>query len=457
LAGRRPPALLVTGVSSIVISTRLRCDLVDILGGALDAVRADRLVRVALEDPPPPLTTAASVRIAAVGKASSSMASAFAEWAGSRLGGGVVVAPHGDPFAGPVSSAIETVHASHPSPDAHSEEAARLVLEQAASARADGTPFVLLLSGGASSLMALPTEGLSLAEKAATADALMRAGASIDQLNTVRKHLSAIKGGRLAVRAGTSVTLAVSDVVTPVADDPGVIGSGPTVADVTTFREALAILARFRLDDGVPAAALNVLGRGAAGEIEETIKPGDRRLVTSQYRLIGSRVNALAGARRAAEVRGYAVAEIAEPVTGDARSAAERLMGVAASLAADAPGPLCLLAAGETTVRVRGAGMGGRNQELTLDAVLAARGLREVGRPFAVASVGTDGIDGPTDAAGALADQDTLDRALAAGLDDPRDFLDENDTYRFFEPLGDLIKTGPTGTNVGDVQVVLIA
>ena len=436
---------------------RLRQDLLDIIGAGLESARADRLVAAALASPPADLAAAPGLRLAAAGKAAVAMARALGGWAGDRLRGGVIVAPDGSGDVEPPFAGVELIRASHPSPDARSEAAARRLLAEAASAARDGVPLAVLLSGGASSLAALPSEGLRLEDKAETAGLLMRAGAAIDELNTVRKHLSAIKGGRLAAAAGRSVTLAISDVVAPVADDPSVIGSGPTVADPTTFREALAIVARFRVGDRVPAAALEVLRRGAAGEIDETIKPGDARLATSEYRVVGNRLDAVAGARQAAEARGYTVAEIAEPLTGEARAAAGWLMQVAASLAGEVSGPVCLIAAGETTVHVRGAGRGGRNQELALCAALAARGVRELGRPFAVASAGTDGIDGPTDAAGAIADHETLDRALAAGLDDPRDYLEENDTYRFFDPLGDLIRTGPTGTNVGDLQVVLIA
>jgi len=435
---------------------QLRKDLLDIVHAGLEAARADRLVEAALRDPPAALATAPQIRLAAVGKAAAAMSRAFAGWAGDRLCGGVIVVPEAVGAAGPAIARLEVLGASHPVPDARSEAAARRLLDEAAAAAREGVPLAVLLSGGASSLAALPVAGLRLEDKAATAEALMRAGAAIDELNAVRKHLSAIKGGRLAAAAGRSITLAVSDVVAPVADDPSVIGSGPTVADPTTYREALAVVARYRVEDRLPPAALEILRRGGAGEIDETIKPGDSRLLGGDYRVVGSRSHATAGARAAAEARGYAVAEISEPVTGQARAAGARLADVAAGLAAEVDGPVCLIAAGETTVEVRGTGRGGRNQELALSAALAARALRLTGRPFAFASAGTDGIDGPTDAAGAIADEGTLDRALAAGLDDPRDYLDENDTYRFFDALGDLIRTGPTGTNVGDLQVVLI-
>jgi glycerate-2-kinase len=264
----------------------------------------------------------------------------------------------------------------------------------------------------------------------------------------VRKHLSAIKGGRLAAAAGATVTLAISDVVAPVADDPCVIGSGPTVPDPTTFADALAALDRFALRGRVPPAVVALLERGAGGEVEETIKAGDARLARASFHVIGSRLDALAGARERAAALGYTVVEVPEPIVGEAREAGAWLARRAA--AAGAP-RVCVLAAGETTVRVRGRGRGGRNQELALAAALEGPGT---GGGWVLASAGTDGVDGPTDAAGAIVDPTTLARAAAAGLD-PRRFLENNDVYRFFEPLGDLIRTGPTGTNVGDVQVVL--
>jgi len=427
----------------------------------MESAKGDRLVRAVFEAPPPALGGAPRLRLAAVGKAAGPMTAAFVAWAGDRLRGGVVVAPDdggpADAALALLPSTLAVVRSSHPKPDARSEQGARHVLEIAAAAAADGSPLVVLLSGGASSLMALPAAGLRLEDKAEAARRLMHAGAAIGELNAVRKHLSAIKGGRLAAAAaGPVVTLALSDVVSPVADDPSVIGSGPTVADPTTFVDALAIVERYGVRDQIPPGALAVLRRGAAGEIEETIKPGDARLARSEYHVIGSRLDAVAGARRAAEARGYTVTEVPEPLVGEAREAGASLMALAVALAAKTPGPLCVLAAGETTVQVRGEGRGGRNQEMALAAALAAPVDPPFTRAFALASAGTDGVDGPTDAAGAVVDPGTLARAARAGLGDPRAYLDRNDSYRFFEPLGDLINTGPTGTNVGDLQVVLI-
>jgi glycerate-2-kinase len=306
--------------------------------------------------------------------------------------------------------------------------------------------LVVLLSGGASAKMAVPAGRVTLDEKQATANLLLKGGADIHQLNTVRKHLSAIKGGQLA--AGTRakmMTLAISDVV---GDDLSMIASGPTVPDPTTYAAALAVLDRHGARASFPAAVVAHLEEGAAGRIPETPKPGDERLSRSMARVIGSRVTAMDGARAAAEALGYRVHVVDEAVVGEARVAGAGLLRALDTHAAG-----CLIASGETTVRVTGPGRGGRNQEVALGML---DDLAAIGGVVAAASVGTDGIDGPTDAAGAIVDSTTAARAAAAGLD-PMNFLDDNNAYAFFDGLGDLIRTGATGTNVGDVQIILRA
>ena len=336
---------------------RLRHDLLDILYHGLTRASADGLVARALATPPAPLGEGpGALRVVAAGKAARAMARAFTAWAGPRCAGGLVVAPPGGPGARPVPG-LEEIVASHPAPDGRSEDAGRRALALARAAAAAGDTLVVLLSGGASSLMALAAPGLALEDKSEASRALMHAGAAIDELNAVRKHLSAIKGGRLAAAAGATVTLAISDVVAPVADDPCVIGSGPTVPDPTTFADALAALDRFALRGRVPPAVVALLERGAGGEVEETIKAGDARLARASFHVIGSRLDALAGARERAAALGYTVVEVPEPLVGEAREAGARLARRAA--AAGAP-RVCVLAAGETTVRVRGRGRGGR-------------------------------------------------------------------------------------------------
>lgn len=340
--------------------------------------------------------------------------------------------------------------AGHPLPNDGSVAAARRAVEVAAGVDTDDL-LLVLLSGGGSALMALPTDDLTLDDKQRAIRILMEQGADIHELNTVRKHLSAIKGGQLAVVArGTVLTLALSDVV---GDDLSVIASGPTVADASTFDDAGAVLSRRGGMGLYPAAVVERLRRGAKGEIRETPKPGDTRLTRSEAHVIGPQRGAIEGARRAAHSLGYHVYVIPEPVTGEARVAGSGHVGYVAAAVASSGRPVCVISSGETTVTVVGAGRGGRNQEF---ACAMARSIEQLGRA-AAASVGTDGIDGPTDAAGAIIDSTTLDRAAAAGVADPERYLRENDTYAFFDRLGDLIRTGPTGTNVGDLQVVLVA
>ena len=383
----------------------------------------------------------------AAGKAAWPMTRAFLATPPRPLRNGVIACPRidGDPLPGP----LEWFEASHPFPNQGSVAAAHRALEVARDARAAGGVVLVLLSGGASAMLTAPAEGLTLADKIATARALMHAGLAIGELNCVRKHLSRVKGGHLGAAAGRTVTLAISDVHAPVADDPSVIGSGPTVADPTTFEEALAITSAVE----VPRAVRGHLERGAAGETPETIKPGDPRLAEAAYEVIGNRLTALSGARAAAESLGYRVVTLAEPTSGEAREAAAVFVDRAATHAARESGPICVLAAGETTVTVTGRGLGGRNQEFALAAAPFVEALRD---EAVLASVGTDGADGPTDAAGAIVDRSTMDRSLRAGLD-WKTILADNDAYHFFAPLGDLVRWGATGTNVGDLQVFLRA
>jgi glycerate 2-kinase len=310
-----------------------------------------------------------------------------------------------------------------------------------------GEELLVFLSGGASALMAVPADGITLEDKQRTTSQLLRAGADIHSLNTVRKHLSAVKGGRLAARcAGVCRAFAISDVV---GDDLSVIASGPTIGDASTFRDALDVLTRFGGEAAYPVAVVDRFRRAT----DETPKPGDALLAQATTTLIGSRVDAMAGAESEARARGYRVVVFDGPVTGEARIAATAHLQALLAMAQTVPRPLCVISSGETTVRVTGHGRGGRNQEFAL---AMAAPLVEKGVDALIASVGTDGIDGPTDAAGALVDATTLERGRRLGLSPDRSLAD-NDSYTFFEALGDLVRTGPTGTNVGDLQVILLA
>jgi glycerate-2-kinase len=375
------------------------------------------------------------------------MACAFADLERDTIVRGAISGPRVGQLSLP--DRFEPFAATHPAANAASVAAGLRALDLARESRDKGW-LVVLLSGGASALLAAPVTGVTLEDKTAAGLALMRAGVAIDGLNCVRKHLSRVKGGRLAAAASRTVTFAISDVHGPIADDPSVIGSGPTVGDPTTFAQALAIAGDV---DEVPDAVRRYLDRGARGEVPETIKPGDGRLADGVYTIIGNRETAIGGAAAAARALGYEVHVSRPPTVGEARDASLAFVRAARQLAADAGRPLCVVAAGETTVTVTGNGLGGRNQEFALAAVPEMAG---VGRPAVLASVGTDGIDGPTDAAGALVDSTTLDRARAAGVD-WESTLDGHDAYHFFRPLGDLVVWGPTGTNVGDVHLLLVA
>jgi glycerate 2-kinase len=375
------------------------------------------------------------------------MAHAFAELESTAVQRGLIASPRvGTGWNDP---RFEWFDAGHPSPNAASVAAGRRAVALAHES-GQAAWLVVLLSGGASAMLAAPAADVTLEDKVATSRALTRAGVPIDQMNCVRKHLSDVKGGFLGAAASRSLTLAISDVHNPIPDDPSVIGSGPTVADPTTFKDAVEVV---RNVNDIPVRVRVRLERGASGDVPETIKPGDPRISQAIYEVIGNHQTALDAAHEAADSLGYIVRVVETPTAGEARHASQVFLAHARKIAADAGRPLCVLAAGETTVTVVGTGLGGRNQEFALAATPVIGSLC---RAAVLVSMGTDGIDGPTDAAGALVDSTTLLRAQHAGLD-WESTLAANDAYHFFQPLGDLLLWGPTGTNVGDLQVLLVA
>jgi hydroxypyruvate reductase len=385
------------------------------------------------------------VHAIAAGKAAASMATAIANLPGLRLQTMVAIGTH---RMAKLPAIVEWRESAHPIPDDRSVAAAERAIAVAAAVGPE-EDLLLALSGGASALMALPIPGITLAAKQECIRTMMLAGADIRALNTVRKHLSPIKGGRLAAACrGRTLTLAVSDVV---GDDLSVIGSGPGVADATTWVDAAAALEQF---GGArhARAVRDLMARGVRGDIGETPKPADAALARSQAYVIASQRHAVDAAADAATACGYQVVRLREPVTGEARDAARQwFRNVEAVLKQRRGAPLCVLSAGETTVRVTGTGRGGRNQEFVLALVDA---IAEGSSDLLLASVGTDGIDGPTDAAGALVDRFTRARASALGVA-PEQFLVDNNSYEFFGLLGDLIHLGRTDTNVGDLQILL--
>jgi hydroxypyruvate reductase len=393
--------------------------------------------------------TIASARewhIVAAGKAAGPMLRACLSAVGRRPATAMAVAPSG--LEG-LPALVRVFAGGHPVPNQASLDAGRCALDTVAASGADDV-VVVLVSGGASALLVVPIEGVSLQDKQAATARLLRAGADIHALNTVRKHLSRVKGGRLAAATKARVVcLAVSDVV---GDDVSVIGSGLTAGDPTSFADALGLLERYGGWDAFPPSVVAALRDGVAGRHAESPTPGSPALSRTETRIIGGRRDAMAGARAEAARLGYRTHVIDQPVVGEARAAAATYAATLRDIASAGGTPLCVVSSGETTVRVTGGGKGGRNQEFALALVEA---LPTMGGAVVVSSIGTDGIDGPTDAAGAIVTSDTCARADARQLN-PRAFLDNNDAYHFFEVLADVIKTGPTRTNVGDIQIALI-
>ena len=430
------------------VLVRLRAEARAIAAAGVEAVEAGRRLRPALEAWLSARPGRGGVRVVAAGKAAGAMMRTALD-AGVMVERGLVVSTH---WAGEWPASITTVRAGHPIPTEASETAGRAALDLASQAAPDES-LLVLLSGGASALLAAPADGVTLADKQAVTKLLLEAGASIDELNAVRKHLSAVKGGGLAAAARCEVvTFALSDVVGPVRDDPGVIGSGPTAPDASTWEDALSVVTRRGVLTRLPQAVRQRLEAGARGEVPETPKPGDPRLVRATWHLIGSRADAMDAARNAAIDRGFSTITIEAPIIGEARDAGPAFVARALEVSRRLPRPVCVIGAGETTVRVVGRGKGGRNQELALSVAATLDGLRE---PAALLSVGTDGIDGPTDAAGGLVDGTTLARARDLGVDLDASLAD-NDTFHALDRLGDLVRTGPTDTNVGDLQVIVI-
>ncbi|HLK18893.1 MAG TPA: glycerate kinase [Bryobacteraceae bacterium] len=384
------------------------------------------------------------IHVIGAGKASAQMAIAIERLLGKRIAEGCVNVPYG-------TSAhlrrVELNESGHPVPNANGERGAARIAEIAKQAGADDL-VLCLISGGASALMPLAAPPVTLEEKQIATKLLLNCGATIHEINCIRKHISLLKGGGLARLAypATVLTLLLSDVI---GDDLDVIGSGPTVPDRTTVDEARAVFEKYRIWDKAPAGIRDRLSSSAS----ETPKPGDRTFAKVQNLIVGSNRLAVDAAAQEAKSLGYKTLVLASGIQGEAREVARVFAAIAKEIrTAERPlkPPACIIAGGETTVTLRGDGTGGRNQELVLAAAIDISGLNDV----VLLSGGTDGADGPTDAAGAIADGTTIARAQSKGLDAAA-MLANNDSYHFFDPLGGLIKTGPTGTNVADIQLIL--
>jgi glycerate-2-kinase len=388
------------------------------------------------------------VVVVGAGKATAPMARAVEQRLGRRLQGGFVVVKHGH---GLPTKRIVVAEAGHPVPDRSGQRAAaRLCAMAAELGRRD--LLIVLLSGGASSLLPAPVAGITLRDKQRTTQELLRCGASIREINTVRKHLSRIKGGRLAeLTEATVVTLILSDVL---GDDLSAIASGPTVPDPTTYQDAVAILKRYRILRAVPQRVRQHLDRGCQRLASETPKPGSSLFRRVRHHIVGNNVAAVTAVTRAAREAGLRTLVHTPDLTGEAREEGQRFGAMARKIVRDGKPlqrPCCVVAGGETIVTVTGKGLGGRAQEFAAAAAQEIAGLAGVW----VVAIGTDGTDGPTDAAGAVVDGDTVARAQRLSVD-LKGALKRHNTYPALKRLRQLIITGPTGTNVNDLYLLIV-
>jgi hydroxypyruvate reductase len=390
-----------------------------------------------------------NVYVVGAGKASAAMAQAVEEILGERIETGIVNVKYDHILPLDIITLNE---AGHPVPDEAGLKGTQQIVELLE--KTNEKDLVLcLISGGGSALLPYPAEGITLEEKKRLTQILLEIGASIHEINVLRKHVSSVKGGRLARLAypATLVTLILSDVI---GDDLDSIASGPTVADRSTYANCLRILKKYSVLDEIPKAIRDHFEMGARGLIEETPKVGDPAFANTQNVIVGSNPLAVQAAKRKADELGYNSLILSSSIDGETKDVAIDHADIAKEIlqtGKPVPKPACVISGGETTVTIRGQGKGGGNQEFVLASAIAIDGLENV----VVLSGGTDGTDGPTDAAGAFADGTTVSRAKSRGID-AEEYLRNNDSYSFFNPLGDLLKTGPTFTNVMDLRLVLV-
>jgi hydroxypyruvate reductase len=396
-----------------------------------------------------PLRSFRNILVVGAGKAGAAMAQAVEKLLGPRITGGLINVKYG--HVAPLRR-IELNECGHPVPDEAGVRGAQRIAELVRNA-GEKDLVLCLISGGGSALLPSPAPPLSLEQKQQATRLLLASGANIHEINALRKHISSLKGGQLARLAwpATVLSLLLSDVI---GDDLDVIASGPTAPDASTFATARAVLEKYGLLDRVPPAVRERIEAGLRGEIPETPKASDPVFRRVQNLIVGSNALAVQAAAQKARELGFRPLILSTRIEGEAREIARMHVAIAKEAALSGRPvrpPACIISGGETTVTVRGDGLGGRNQEFALAAALDLAGARRI----VVLSAGTDGTDGPTDAAGAIADGETVARAEALGLR-AREFLARNDSYHFFQPLGDLLLTGPTNTNVMDVYLALV-
>jgi len=390
-----------------------------------------------------------NIYIVGAGKAAAPMALAVEEILGNWINEGLINTKYGHGLS---LNRIELKEAGHPLPDEAGMRGAEAMLSLIEKAK-DEDLIICLISGGGSALLPLPAQGISLEEKQEATSLLMGCGATIQEINAIRKHISRIKGGRLAEASWPAglVTLILSDVV---GDPLDVIASGPTVPDESTFADCLAIVKKYKLESRVSPSIRNHLHEGAAGRRQDTPKPGNVCFTRTQNVIIGSNIQAIGASASEARQLGYHPLILSSLIEGETRQVAKVHAAIAKEVIRTGnpiTRPACLISGGETTVTLRGEGRGGRNQEFVLAAALEMKDLKMT----VILSGGTDGSDGPTDAAGALADGNTIRRSWMKGMD-PAAYLDRNDSYNFFLKLGDLLITGPTRTNVMDLRIIIL-
>jgi glycerate-2-kinase len=391
-----------------------------------------------------------NIYVIGMGKASAAMAQAVEELIGDRLKAGVlnVKYDHTVPL-----KVVRVNEAGHPVPDEAGLSGTRQIIDMLRQTGEKDLVFCLI-SGGGSALLPCPVEGVTLEDKQLATKALLECGATIHEINALRKHISQVKGGRLATLAcpSTMISFILSDVI---GDDLDSIASGPTVPDTSTFRDSLYILEKYKIKHKVPSAVIEFLEKGVRGDVEETPKADDPVFRQVQNVIIGSNIQAVKASRQTAEELGYNTLLLSTFIEGETKDVAKVHAAIAREIINSGnpvERPACVISGGETTVTIRGEGLGGRNQEFALAAGIDIDGLEKV----LILSGGTDGTDGPTDAAGAIADGTTMERARKLGLDAEL-YIHENNSYHFFKQLDDLIITGPTFTNVMDLRLIIVS
>ncbi|MFH1624541.1 MAG: glycerate kinase [Pseudomonadota bacterium] len=406
-------------------------------------------VKLLIRDREYDLSEYRGIYVVGAGKAASSMAWAIEEVLGERIIRGIVNVKYGYREA---LDKITVNEAGHPLPDEAGVKGTRDILDLIATL--SGHDLVIcLISGGGSALMPLPCEGITLSEKQNTTKLLLECGATINEINAIRKHISRVKGGRFAkdVYPATLISLILSDVI---GDRLDVIASGPTVPDKSTFADCLKIIEKYGITRKIPPVILTHLTDGSKGKREDTPKPGDVIFDKTQNVIIGNNLLAIDEARKHSEEMGYNPLILSSSIEGETKEVAKVHAAIAKEVLTSGNPvrrPACIISGGETTVTIHGSGLGGRNQEFVLAAAMEIDGVEEI----TVLSGGTDGTDGPTDAAGAIADGGTIERARKLKMD-PYSYLKNNDSYHFFEKLDDLLITGPTNTNVMDLRLMIV-